>query len=158
MIPLNEIHVKIGEVKIGKEGDLLRATLGSCVGIAFIWKAKGIAGLAHCLLPEASESTFVIGAKFVSQAIPSLIALLKLKPENMNEVEVYIAGGGNMMSQLARRNVEHVGNQNITAAKKYLRIYGIPFTELDLGGDVGHQIFIDCSSGNVIVKRLEKTG
>ena len=36
----NDIHVNIAEVKIGKNGDILKATLGSCVGIAFLWKAK----------------------------------------------------------------------------------------------------------------------
>lgn len=151
-----EIHVKIGEVKIGKKGDLLRATLGSCVGIAFIWREKGMMGLAHCLLPEAADPTYAIGAKFVSQAVPSLMALLKVQPEDVDQIEVYIVGGGNMMSQLARRNVDHIGMQNISAAKKYLKSYGIHFKEIDTGGEVGHQVFVDCSSGVVTVTRLQK--
>lgn len=156
MNSLHEIHVNIGEVKLGKKGDMLRATLGSCVGIAFVWKEKGIMGLAHCLLPEASESSFVLSAKYVSQAVPSLIALLKVRAEDVGNIDAYIAGGGNMMSQLARRNVDHIGNLNIAAAKKYLRIHGIRFKEIDIGGDVGHQIFVDGSTWNVSVTRLQK--
>lgn len=156
MEKLNEIHVNIGEVKIGRSGDLLKATLGSCVGIAFVWRDKNICGLAHCLLPEADESSFNINAKFVSQAIPSLIAMLKIRPENINEIQVSIAGGGNMMSQLFRKNIDHVGTLNIIAAQKYLKQYGLKFSELDTGEDVGRQILVNCSSGEVSVRRFEK--
>ena len=152
----NQIHVKIGEVKVGHTGDVLKATLGSCVGIAFVWRRKGLFGLAHCLLPDAPETTFVISAKFVSQAVPSLMALLKVKPDDIKEIEVFYAGGGNMMSQLSKRNVDHIGLLNIAAAKKYLSANGFNYKELDVGGDVGRQIFVDCTSGDVFVNRFEK--
>jgi len=152
----SDIHVKIGEVKVGRTGDILKATLGSCVGIAFIWRSKGIFGLAHCLLPDAPEVTTIIGAKYVSQAVPSLIALLKIKPGDVKEIEVFYAGGGNMMSQLAKRNIDHVGLLNIAAAKRHLSSKGFKFKELDVGGDVGRQIFVDCTSGEVYVNRFEK--
>jgi chemotaxis protein CheD len=152
----NEIHVKIGEVKIGKSGDLLKTVLGSCVGIAFVWKEKGLFALAHCLLPEAYGPTSVIGAKFVSQAVPSLMALLKVKPENIKEIEVSIAGGANMMSQLSRKNVDHIGSLNLAAAKKYLELNGFKFREIDVGGEEGRQMFIDCTSGQVTVLKFQK--
>ncbi len=152
----NDIHVKIGEVKIGHSGDVLKATLGSCVGIVFSWRRKSLFGLAHCLLPDAPEATFVVSAKFVSQAVPSLMILLKIKPEDIKEIEVFYAGGGNMMSQLSKRNVDHIGLLNIAAAKKYLSAYGFKYKELDVGGEVGRQIFVDCSTGEVFVNRFEK--
>lgn len=154
----NEIHVKIGEVKVGRSGDVLKATLGSCVGIAFLWKEKDIFGLAHCLLPEAYEPSSTIGAKFVSQAVPSLIALLKIKQENIGDIEVHIAGGGNMMAQLARPNVDHVGALNAEAAKKCLLQYGFKIKSADLGGDEGRQIYVDCARSSVNVVRLQKVG
>ncbi len=152
----NEIHVKIGEVKVGRVGDLLKATLGSCVGIAFLWKEKGVCGLAHCLLPESHENTNMIGAKFVNQAIPSLMVLLKIKPENISEIEVHIAGGGNMMFQLSQRNIDHVGKQNVTAAQNKLKELGFKIKTSDVGGDEGRQIYVDCSSGDVRINRLQK--
>lgn len=152
----SDIHVKIGEVKVGKSGDILKATLGSCVGIAFVWKKKNIYGLAHCLLPESVESDFKISAKYVSQAVPSLMALLKIKKEDIDEIEVYFAGGGNMMSQLSKRNVDHIGTLNIEAARKYLKLNGFKFKELDSGGEVGRQIFVNCTSGEVYVNRFDK--
>lgn len=156
MVHEGDIHVKIGEVKIGRSGDILKATLGSCVGIAFIWRRKGVMGLAHCLLPDAPAETSNIGAKFVSQAVPSLMALLKIKPDDVKEIEVFYAGGGNMMTQLSKRNVDHIGLLNIAAAKKYLSAKGFKYKELDVGGEVGRQIFVNCTSGDVYVNRFEK--
>ena len=39
---LKEINVHIGEIKVAKNGAILKTILGSCVGICFIWKKKGI--------------------------------------------------------------------------------------------------------------------
>lgn len=153
---MNEIYVKIGEVKVGHKGDILKATLGSCIGIAFIWKKKQIYGLAHCLLPETHENTFLIGAKFVNQAIKSLIALLKIKEESFPELEVHIAGGGNMMGDIVRKEGTHIGNLNIEAVRKYLKEYKLKIKSEDLGGLSGRQIILDCSKETIQVITLSK--
>ena len=44
-------YVGMGEVRIGRRGEILRATLGSCIGIGVIWRQGGRCALAHCLLP-----------------------------------------------------------------------------------------------------------
>ena len=51
-----EYHVKIGELRRGRTGEVLKTTLGSCVGIAILWKARGRYALAHCLLAESPSS------------------------------------------------------------------------------------------------------
>ena len=152
----NEFHVKIGELKIARSPDILKATLGSCVGIAFLWKQKNRFGLAHCLLPEAPSPTYQIGARFVSQAIPSLLYMMKLKPADYAQLEVFLAGGGNMMDQLARSNPIHVGIQNAESAKKILNQLGIGITKTSLGGERAHQIVVDCSTGHVEMKTIEE--
>ena len=149
-----EIHVNIAEVKTGKSDDMLKATLGSCVGIAFLWKEKGIYGLAHCLLPESTEQNFGIGAKYVTQAIPSLIALMKIDKSDVRKIEVILAGGGNMMAQLSAHNQNHIGTQNIEAARKNLKAQGFRIKREEVGGVEGRQIFIDCISGEVEVVKL----
>ena len=152
-----ELHVNIGEVKVGRSKEVLKATLGSCVGIAFYWPEKQMAGLAHCLLPESPLPTTQIGAKYVSQAVPSLMALMKIKQENISEILVYIAGGGNMMEQLARSNPRHVGIQNSDAAKAILSKLGFKIKEIEVGGDQGRQILISSESGKVDVLKFVKS-
>lgn len=152
----NEIHVNIGEVKLGKSGDILKATLGSCLGLAFLWREQNLFGLAHCLLPQREGTSFEITAKYVSQAIPSLIALMKIKEEDRPKIEVVLAGGGNLMFQLMQQNTNQIGLQNIETAKNVLKAQGFRIKREDVGGQEGRQIFIDCTSGEVEIVKLQE--
>ena len=153
---MKEIHVKIAELHTGTEGEILRATLGSCIGIAFIWKEKKICGLAHCFLPETEESQHVIGAKYVNQAIISLMKLMKIKKEDVKYIEVYLAGAGNMMNKILKSNNSQIGKNNEVAAKKYLNHYGFRIKEERLGYSNGSKIFVNCSDFTVEFMQLEE--
>jgi len=152
---MKEIPVKTGEIKVGTSGDNFKATLGSCIGIAFVWRRKEICALAHCLLPEETEESSGIGAKTVKQAILSCISLLNIETANIFEIEVFVAGGGNMTPHIPLADANHIGLQNIAAAEKYLNIYGFKFRFLDVGGIHARQMYLDCKTGAVAVSRLE---
>jgi chemotaxis protein CheD len=141
---------------VGKVGEKLKATLGSCVGIAFLWKEKKIYGLAHCLLPDANITSFSVSAKYVSQAIPSLIHLMKIPKESFSEIEVHLAGGANMLVQLSKSNPEHIGKLNQKMAIKLLAENGFKVKHKDFGGEEGRQIAVDCSTEEVVIKKISK--
>lgn len=142
-----EINVHIGEVKVAKSGETLKTILGSCVGIGFIWKKKGMAGLAHCLLAEAPKRTFSIGGRFVDQAIPSLIALMKIRPEDFPDVQAIVAGGGNMTQPGAKNAEELVGATNVAVALRELRKLGIEPARVDRADEEGRKVTIESASG-----------
>ncbi len=145
-------------MKIGKSPEILKSTLGSCVGIGIVWKEKNKYALAHCLLPESEEEIFSIGAKYVTQAIPSLIALLSLKPDNIKSVDVYLVGGNNMLPNKASKaasNSNHIGVQNADKAEFLLKEKGFRIKLKEVGGDCPSQIIIDCESGNVEIVRIK---
>lgn len=152
---MNEIHVKIAEVKIGSLGDFLKTCLGSCVGILFVWKEKDLYGLAHCFLPEGEDSKNVISARYVNQGIVSLMTMMKIKKEDVNQIDVYVAGGGNMMNQLLKSNRAQIGKHNVDAMAKWLAHFGFKIKKSDLGADGGVKIHVDCSTGEVEFIRLE---
>lgn len=140
-----EINVHIGQVKTGKSGDTLKTILGSCVGIGFIWKRKKRCGLAHCLLPKAPQQTFEIDARFVTQAIPSLMALMKIRSENYSEIEAIVAGGGNMTMPNVKSPEGLVGTANVAAAIEILEKLKITIVFKDTNGDHGRKVLINCS-------------
>ena len=146
---MHEIHVKIAEVQLGREGDILKATLGSCVGIVFIWKEQKICGLAHCFLPESLKEQNVIGARYVNQAIISLITLMKINKVDFKEISVYLAGAGNMMKKILKSNTSQVGKNNEAAARKYLEIHGFKIVEARLGYNCGSKIKVNCTDFTV---------
>ena len=55
MTPVDEIAVRMGELAVSSApGEvLLSIGLGSCIGLALVDQRRGIAGLAHVMLPEA---------------------------------------------------------------------------------------------------------
>lgn len=150
-----ETHVKIAEVKIGGEGIMLRSCLGSCVGVVFIWKEKKICGMAHCFLPATETEGNVLGAKYVNQGINSLINLMKIHQTDISEIEVYVAGGANMINQLVKNKNSQIGKNNAEAAEKYLAERGFKIKRSDLGKDTGIKIYVNCSSFEVEFIRLE---
>lgn len=150
--------VRIAEVKLGCEGEILKALLGSCVGIAFVWKNKKRISLAHCLLPKSNRERRGIEAKYVDHAISSSLELLNVEPAEYHQLKAYIAGGANMMAQLSRPNDNHVGKNNLEAAIEILRELEIDYQVLETGRDAGIQIYVDCDKIEVYVEQFEKTG
>lgn len=162
----DEISVSIGEIRLTSPPNLLKATLGSCVGIAILWKDRKAFGLAHCLLPKElpsaiPESKFDRNspAKYVDQAIPTLLKMMEIRKENYKELEVHVYGGANMLDQLAKlRPNNHLGIQNGEMALKTLADLGIFVNRSDLGGTQARQVWIDCSTeeaGFKTIGRLE---
>jgi chemotaxis protein CheD len=138
------LQVAMGQLKVGARTDQLQALLGSCVGIGLIWKKRGRCGLAHCLLPECPELADELGARYVSQAVPSLLRLLGATEADYADIEVIVAGGATMLNGCSRRL--QIGQQNAEAARKYLRKHGLTVSYCRIGGKCGRTLTIDCAA------------
>lgn len=155
------LNVHIGEIKIAKNGETLKAILGSCVGIGFMWKKKGICGLAHCLLPENPERSFSISGRYVDQAIASLFAMMKIGPKDIEEIEVLFVGGGNMTNPDTIDNSNLIGSQNFLIAERELKRKGMNIVFYEHADCQGRKITIDsstCSYRIEVIPRLESKG
>lgn len=135
--------VGMGQLSVGTHDEQLQALLGSCIGIGFIWKKGHCCGLAHCLLPEAPGADHSLGARYVSQAVPSLLRLMGARQADYADIEVVLAGGASMFGP--RNGRLQVGRQNVEAAQKYLDRCGLQVSFCALGGRHGRQLLIDCA-------------
>jgi chemotaxis protein CheD len=153
---IKEINVHIGEVKTARRGEILKAILGSCVGIGFIWREANVCGLAHCLLPEAPERTFIIGARFVDQAIPSLVAMMRIKPGDFKKIEAVVAGGGNMTAPQSSDDGELVGGRNTEVALRLIEAAGLRLLYSEVGGEQGRCIKIDSNDFSYSVRAIPR--
>ena len=145
------IHVHIGEAKLGTPHSVLKTILGSCVGIALIWREEKKVALAHCLLPEGKSNQ---KAKFVNEAVESLIDLLEVPAESWKYLEAVIAGGANMYHDVGPHSLR-VGHLNITAALKFLSDKKIKIIFQDTGKEHGRQLIYDVDSGHYDVRILK---
>lgn len=150
------LNVHMGEIKIAKNGEILKTILGSCVGIGVIWRARSVCGLAHCLLPEIPVKSFKIDGKFVDQAVLSLMAMLKLRSENLHEVAVVLAGGANMTKPDCINSEELVGSSNVQVAKRELEKFGFKIEYSDCGGLEGRVMQIDSKNFKYSVEKIPR--
>lgn len=151
------LDVQIGQVKIAKNGEILKALLGSCVGIGIIWEEKKICGLAHCLLPKSPAMTFNIGGRFVDQALKSLIAMMKIRPDDFPEIQVVIVGGGNMTSPGVLDDSNLVGSNNYKFALEEADRRGLPVVFNEGGGEVARKIFVDATNFSYRIEKIPRT-
>jgi chemotaxis protein CheD len=152
-----EIQVHMCAIGIGTGHDLLRATLGSCVGIGLLWRERAIYGLAHCLLPDAPNRPDGIGANYVTQAIPSLLALMQVQRGSHDALEAVLAGGANMVHYVRRPSHPPIGEQNVRTAQQLLEALGVRVVHADVGGECGRQLLIDCQQHTFVVKKFART-
>lgn len=151
-----KLHVQIGEVKIGKSGQILTAILGSCIGLGFLCPEKGTFGLAHCLLSKSAKKTDEIGGRHVDQAISSLCSMMDLSPKETRRLQAIVVGGANMTMPADTEPERLVGSANAQFAYKSLRELGIRNIHEDVGGISGRQVSIDCSSGEFTVASIPR--
>lgn len=140
--------VGMGQLGVGTQGEQLQALLGSCIGIGFIWKNGPCCGLAHCLLPEApgaDSAPRALNARYVSQAVPSLLRLMGVREADYADIEVVLAGGASMFGPDNGHGRLQVGRQNAAAAQKYLDQCGLHLSFCALGGRHGRHLLIDCA-------------
>ena len=150
--PPSLVHVASGEVRIGRNGEVLGALLGSCVAIGMIWPAAGRCGLAHCLLPESGGTLLRIGARHVDHAVASLLALMKAGDADKSQIEVVLAGGAAMLGM--SRAGGAIGPANVAAAHKHLAASGLTVRHQETGGRRGRLIRIDCADQSFSIRKI----
>ncbi|MEM8513958.1 chemotaxis protein CheD [Massilia sp. MP_M2] len=146
-------YVLSGQMQIGQGEQILTALLGSCVGIGMIWRKQGRCGLAHCFLPEGVEAGEA-SARYVSAAVPRLLALMGVRREQYAEVDVVIAGGARMLNLRALDGT--VGRRNVDAARSQLSLRGLQVRFQDVGGSQGRRLSIDCDQQTFSVVRIAR--
>ena len=156
MKELEVIRVNIGKVGIARDGETLQTILGSCVGIGFLFKERGLYGLAHCLLPEIPSGTEdCTEARFVDQGISTLIREMRLQTSDLRSVQAVIVGGASLFRDGTSRVGSKIGPKNIHAAKSILRRLQIKVVFEDCGQNFGRQLFIYGRDGTYEVKKIQ---
>jgi chemotaxis protein CheD len=140
MTTLTEIAVRMGEIAVSKSpGDLLVSLgLGSCIGLALVDQRRGIAGLAHIMLPEAIGEGGPIG-KFADLAVPELVAQTVALGTARTSLKAVLVGGAQMFA-LGGGNSLDIGVRNEDAVRGILAAERIPVVAAATRGSKGRTI------------------
>jgi chemotaxis protein CheD len=140
MTQLAEIAVRMGEIAVSsKPGEvLLSLGLGSCIGLALVDQRRGIAGLAHIMLPEAIAGGGPVG-KFADLAVPELVAQTVALGTSRPMLKAVLVGGAQMFA-LGGSGALDIGVRNQTAVREALADLRIPVVATAVGGSKGRTI------------------
>ena len=149
-----ELHVPVAGVAVACGDEVLSAVgLGSCVAVMVHDPVRGIAGMAHVLLPDTAltRDTGRPG-KCAKNACPKLLELIEEAGAGPGLV-ARIAGGAAMFAALAPGGV-NMGERNADAVRAALATAGIPVVGEDVGGEHGRSVYFHVATGVVEVISL----
>lgn len=147
----------MGQMKVARNGETLKAIMGSCVGIGILWRKRGIYSLSHCLLGHSPGDRAELSAKYVSDAIPMMLEAMQVESRrDRRALEAVVVGGGTMLQQSGNPGGEEIGPGNLIAAKQYLDQHRVPIRLLQNAADNASQLFIDGNSGEYDIVLIPK--
>ena len=140
MTPGTEIAVRMGEIAVSSNPDdvLMSVGLGSCIGLALVDQRRGIAGLAHVMLPEALDGGGPVG-KFADLAVPELVRQTTALGTSKPMLKAVLVGGAQMFA-LGSSAAMDIGVRNDVAVRDALRKERIPVLAAEVGGSKGRTI------------------
>ncbi len=162
---MQRYHVASGTYYHGsRQATLLKACLGTCVGVALFDTQAGVGGLIHLLLPEpiSLESTFQ-PEKYASNGLPLFIdALIKAGASRQN-LQAWIAGGA-LVGPISQRDLDlDIGGRTAEVARNILIDAGIAIEHMETGGFFACTLSLDmqtwaCTIEPIGIERAQQPG
>lgn len=155
----NMIKVGMADLKVCKAPDALTTLgLGSCIGACIYDPATKVAGMVHFMLPDSTRIKNNQNiAKFGDTGIAETIRLMEELGAKKSRMVAKIAGGAKMFATSAASLPNmNVGDNNIEAAKKTFKEFGISIIAEDVGLNYGRTIEFFAEDGKLKIKSVGK--
>jgi chemotaxis protein CheD len=152
----NTIIVGMADLNVTRApGVLTTLGLGSCVGIALYDPAVKVAGLAHIMLPDSkliqnNSNT----AKFADTAIVRLLNDMMKLGAKRERCKAKIAGGAQMFAFTSTNDNMRIGDRNVEATLKWLKLINIPLIARETGADFGRTVELYAEDGRFLIKTI----
>jgi chemotaxis protein CheD len=149
--------VRMGELAATAGGGVLCTIgLGSCVGVALVDDDRGVAALAHVVLPDSTPHRRRGGAvetpgKFADTALPLLVERAVGEGAGRRQLRAVLVGGASMFALRRGGDAQEVGERNVSAVRDALRRLAVPVAAEDVGGGSGRTVRVQ-ADGTVRVK------
>ncbi|XDD52455.1 chemotaxis protein CheD [Leptospira sp. WS92.C1] len=149
------INVGIADLQGGQSPEILRTTLGSCIGVVFYAPEKKTGAMAHFMLSKdpGGKDSQKNPLKYAETAIPLLIKKMTELGCHPGDYSVRLFGGASMFKGVQSSFLQHIGEQNILTARTLLEQSKIPVIVEDVGGNDGRTISLYLDDGRILLKK-----
>ena len=138
----------MGQIVLVQRPGLVRAVVGSCVGLVLFHRRCGVGVLGHIVLPNAEGRPGPPG-KFADTAIPQMLEMLREEGAHAAGLVAKMAGGGNMFGNSGPLQI---GDANVEVVVSALERLRIPVRGRCVGGLKGRRLTLDCDTGDVLIE------
>jgi chemotaxis protein CheD len=151
-MPSDSIKTNMGELKLGKNKDVLSAFgVGSCVIVACYDRTRPVAAMLHGILPEKPEGKKEANQnKYLNTGIENMLKSLLHEGVALKNMEAKIFGGAKMFD--VKNDAMAIGERNIKMARETLAAKGIPIAAEDTGSNYGRTIEFTVDTREAVVK------
>ncbi len=173
------IYLKPGEIHISSEPSMVTTVLGSCVSVTMFSRRHGTGAICHIMLPKCRcknncdndcmkciydshggcRRDCADALRYADCSIGKMLTEFKTRGIRPEDIETKMFGGSDMIALTKGTNSTiNVGKQNIDAALQGIEEEGLKLTTYDVGGSYGRKIIFHTHTGEVFLKRIEKSG
>lgn len=146
------VKVLPGEYFVTTADILLVTVLGSCVTACIRDRDKGLGGMNHFMLPDASEGGMLSSsARYGAYAMEVLLNHLLKLGARRSSLEAKVFGGGQVLASLTQTQV---GEKNAQFVLDYLHTERIPIVAQDLLDIYPRKVYFFPANGRVMMKKL----
>lgn len=149
---IEEVRVKMAEMKVEDSPVVLVTNVGSCVAICVHDPINKCGGLAHIMLPSSRvirNKSFPL--KYADTAVPVLTEALQKMGKDEGVLVAKIAGGANMFPKI-RSSTLKIGEKNVEAVKQALAAEGVKLLAEDVGGNCGRKVSFNVADGSACIR------
>jgi chemotaxis protein CheD len=143
----NIVYAQTGEVKEGDRSIILKSgAVGSCIVVTAYNKEFMLGAMAHILLPgKAPDKKNIAATKYAQNAVHKLLEIFLDKRIELNELEVCVAGGANVLN----RSNDEICKSNIESVNEILEDTKVKVQACSLGGILRRSVSLDIETGKL---------
>jgi chemotaxis protein CheD len=157
------IYLKPGELYFTKKPAIVTTVLGSCVSVTLFHQLSGVASICHILQPKCPRPdqcmlNCVGKYRFAICTIEDMSRKMISHNLRPKEIEVKMFGGAAMIgSRQPETLINSIGQLNVKAALETISNCGLTLKVMDVGGAFGRKLIFDTGTGEILMKRLNRT-
>jgi putative nucleotidyltransferase with HDIG domain len=154
MHQLNRQYIPSGDFYVsGRSPVVLKAVLGTCVGVAIIDRENQVGGLIHLLLSESTAANMSANpARYAASGLPLFINAL-IKNGARKEHMVAAIAGGALVGPVNRQDLAlNIGGQTAEVANRIILEHDITIGQSETGGGFSCCLCLDMSKWETYIE------
>jgi chemotaxis protein CheD len=136
-----------------REATRVTTILGSCVSVCLWDQRLGYGGVNHYLLPHWARSSTQSPHCYGNLALNGLLEALLALGCRRERLLARVYGGACVLDAFRGRR-EHLGQMNVTVARRFLDGLGIPVIDEHVGGARGRKLAFSTDDGSAELRLL----